>query len=808
MKRSFITIILSLIVCTVSAQFTINGIIKNKEKKPLSGASIIDATSGRAVSAEEDGSFSLSVEAGMHVLQIGFLGYQSILDTINITNDVNMNYALNLEPLLAEEFVLEATRADLKTPMSFQNLDKSDIEANNLGQDLPILLNQSISAVTTSDAGAGVGYTGMRIRGSDASSINVTVNGIPLNDAESHGVFWVNMPDFASSTSSIQIQRGIGSSTNGAGAFGASINLKTSEFDSNSFVEFNNSYGSFNTRKHNVIYNSGLIDDHFVFEGRLSYISSDGYIDRSSSDLRSYYLSSGYYHQKFLVKAVVFSGKELTHQAWYGTPESRVKGNDQEMLEHAANNGLTSDEKANLLESGRTYNYYSYDNEIDNYGQDHFQLITGFQILPKLYLNINGHYTRGKGYFEQWKPSSQLSDFGFTLPVFGTDTISTSDLVIQRWLDNHFYGGVYSFNYKLKSLEIKLGGSYNEYLGEHYGKVVWADYASTIGIDNEYYFSDSKKTDFSNYLRLQYQIGRVSLYADVQHRFIDYKSEGIDNDLRPILIDQVYHFINPKAGLSVSVNPQNSLYFSFAQASREPVRGDFVDAVVKPKPEKMADLELGWRYYHKAVSFGANGYFMNYSDQLVLTGEVNDVGSPIRTNVNKSYRLGLEAYADLRMQNGIEWQPNLTVSRNKIQQFQEPIYDYTNGFDVQIIDHKNTDISFSPSLIVGSNLGYKSDFGLSVFVLSKFVGPQFLDNTSSESRKIESYFVNDLRISYSIESKYWKNFEATLLINNFLNQEYESNGYTYSYIYGSLITENFYYPQAGTNWIAGLKWRF
>ena len=309
-------------------------------------------------------------------------------------------------------------------------------------------------------------------------------------------------------------------------------------------------------------------------------------------------------------------------------------------------------------------------------------------------------------------------------------------------------------------------------------------------------------------MRLQYQIGRVSLYADVQHRFIDYKSEGIDNDLRPILIDQVYHFINPKAGLSVSVNPQNSLYFSFAQASREPVRGDFVDAVVKPKPEKMADLELGWRYYHKAVSFGANGYFMNYSDQLVLTGEVNDVGSPIRTNVNKSYRLGLEAYADLRMQNGIEWQPNLTVSRNKIQQFQEPIYDYTNGFDVQIIDHKNTDISFSPSLIVGSNLGYKSDFGLSVFVLSKFVGPQFLDNTSSESRKIESYFVNDLRISYSIESKYWKNFEATLLINNFLNQEYESNGYTYSYIYGSLITENFYYPQAGTNWIAGLKWRF
>lgn len=808
MKRSILTLSSFLIVSSLFAQHTISGVVQNQQGNLLHGSTILDVTRGKFVTTQDDGSFKLSLEAGMHILKVDFLGYKTIMDTIQLEADIQKTYVLTVEALMAEEFVLEGTRVSGKTPLTYQNLKKADIEANNLGQDLPILLNQTISAVSTSDAGAGIGYTGIRIRGSDATRINVTVNGVPLNDAESHGVFWVNMPDFSSSIASLQIQRGIGSSTNGAGAFGASINMNTSEVDTSGFVEFNNTLGSFNTRKHNVIYNSGLLKDHLVFEGRLSYLTSDGFIDRSASNLHSYYLSTAYYHQKFLVKAVVFSGKERTHQAWYGTPESRINNDDQQMLIHATNNGYSDEQTENLLNSGRTYNYYTYNNEIDDYGQDHYQLISNVQLSPRINLNLIGHYTRGKGYFEQWKPNSAFEDFGFDNPVIGSDTIKSADFVIQRWLDNHFYGTVYALQYRKKTLEIKLGGSYNEYLGEHYGKIIWAEIATTVGKGNEYYFSNSNKKDAANYLRFQYQIGRISFYADLQHRYVDYRSAGVDNDQRTISINKYYSFINPKAGVNWNMNVKNSFYLSVAQASREPVRSDFVDAIVDPKPEQMTDIESGWRFEQGQKSIGINGFLMHYNDQLVLTGEVNDVGSPIRSNVDESYRMGLEAYSTIKLKNGIEWRPNFTLSRNKIVQFNELIYDYTTGYDIELVNHSNSDIAFSPSVIVGSNLGYNSSYGLSIFVLSKYVGRQYLDNTSNSSRAIDAYFVNDVRVSYRIKSQYWKSLEATILVNNFLNIDYESNGYTYSYIYGSLITENFYYPQAGINWLAGLKWRF
>lgn len=807
----FLGVIVTLFSFSVHAQ-TVSGTVTDENGQPLWGVSVWSINSHLGTQTDETGAFELSLPDSQqrHVLRLSRIGFEDVIDTLSTKVAVEKTYQMSAALNSMEEFVVEATRAGVSTPVTHQDISREELEQTNLGQDLPILLNQTVSAVTTSDAGAGVGYTGIRIRGSDATRINVTVNGVPINDAESHGVFWVNMPDFASSTNSLQIQRGVGSSTNGAAAFGASVNMETTGFDSVAYAEFNNSYGSFNTQKHNAIFNSGLISKHFNFEGRLSYIGSDGYIDRSNADLRSYYAAGGYYREKLMIKGVVFSGREITKQAWWGTPESRIDGDDQAMLSHALNNGYTEAETENLLTSGRTYNYYTYNNEIDNYGQDHYQLITGWQITPRIYLNVTGHYTRGLGYFEQSKNGEDLADYGIEYPVIGTKTITTSNLIVRRWLDNHFYGGVYSLQYANARLKVTAGGSYNEYLGQHYGEIIWAQYAPNMDIRERYYFSDSRKADLAQYVKAEYRLGALTIYGDVQYRHIDYASQGVDNDQRPIAIDQTYDFFNPKVGVNWKVNRKHMIYFSVAQGSREPVRSDFTDAVpgVVPKPEFLTNAELGWHHQAEKWTIGINSYLMYYVDQLVLTGEVNDVGSPIRTNVPESYRAGIEMVANVDVWEGLYWRPNLTLSQNKITAFSEILYDYTNGFDILTIEHTNTDIAFSPSVVAGSQLGYKTKKGFTVALLSKYVGRQFLDNTSNADRSIDPYFTNDVLLSYQFRSSYWKRLELSLLINNITNTLYESNGYTYSYVFGDLITENFYYPQAGTNWLAGLKVRF
>jgi iron complex outermembrane recepter protein len=808
MMRAILLVIVTSISYPSFSQNSFKGQISNANQEPIVGASIVEVSSYLGSISNAEGEFHLkNLSNGLHVFKIQFIGFKTITDSITFNGDFTKNYTLEVNPFVADEFVVEATRAGKSTPVTRQEFTKEQIEANNLGQDLPILLNQAVSTVTTSDAGGGVGYTGMRIRGSDGTRINVTVNGVPINDAESHGVFWVNMPDFSSNTSKIQIQRGVGTSSNGAAAFGASVNLQTTGIDSTTFVEFNNSYGSFNTRKHNVIYNSGLVSKHFNFEGRLSYIGSDGYIDRSSSDLRSYYLSGGYYRKKMMIKAVTFSGHEVTHQAWYGTPESRLSGSIDDMTIHALNNGYDEKQTQNLLNSGRTYNYYQYKNEVDDYQQTHYQLITGFQLSRKLYLNITGHYTQGLGFFEQSKPNENFSALGLQDPIIGNDTVSKSDVILRRWLNNHFYGGVYSLQYTKRNLSVTLGGSMNEYTGKHYGEIHWAEFAQNTVVDQRYYFSDAHKLDISNYLRAEYQIKKITFYADAQFRHIAYESQGIDNDQRQIKINQHYNFFNPKAGINWRINSGNNLYVSAAQSSREPVRSDFTDAIsgAVPKPEFMTNAELGWQHGAKFWQFGVNAYFMNYKNQLVQTGELNDVGSPIRTNVPESYRAGLELLGQINLSNGLYWQPNLTVSQNKIATFNEVLYDYTSGYDVLLIEHKNADIAFSPSIISGSELGYKTKVGLSLTLLTKFVGRQFLDNTSNAKRSIDPYITNDIRIAYQVVNPNWKRLEFTLLFNNILNELYSSNGYTYSYVFGSTITENFYYPQAGRNWLFGIK---
>jgi len=810
MRYILIPLFFFLFIPFSEAQNVLKGEIRNASGHPLVGALIADQSSYTATTSGKNGGFELKLKSGVHGIQISHLGYKTIVDSISITEDIDRSYALKINPIISEEFVVEALRANASTPMTFQNISREELDANNLAQDLPILLNQAVSIVTTSDAGGGVGYTGMRIRGSDATRINVTVNGVPLNDPESHGVFWVNMPDFATSTQNIQIQRGVGTSSNGAASFGASINMETSTIDTVASAEFNNTFGSFNTRKHNAIINSGLINDHFNFEGRLSYISSDGYIDRSAADLRSYYFAGGYYSKRAMLKAITFSGREITQQAWWGTPESRINGDENAMIDHAINNGLNETQTENLLNAGRTYNYYQYENEVDNYGQDHYQLISGYQLNDDFYLNLTGHYTKGQGYFEQFKNDSDLEEFGIANAVFGTDTITSSDIVVRRWLDNDFYGGVYSLQYDRNLLNVTLGGSANQYDGRHFGEVIWSEFASNSEIGDRYYESESSKMDVSNYLKAQLTLNKFTFYGDIQGRFIDYTSSGVDNDQRLIDIDQQYLFFNPKVGLSYQPNGKNLFYASFAQSSREPVRNDFTDAAVGviPEHEVLNDLEIGWNYRKSKISFGVNGYFMAYENQLVLTGELNDVGSPIRTNVPESYRAGIELQAQIDIVGGLYWKTNLTLSQNKITAFNEVLYDYTLGFDVIEIAHQNTDIAFSPSVIGGSQIGYKTKFGLEGVLLTKYVGKQYLDNTSNEDRVIEDYLVNDIRLTYSVKTERLKNLELSLLVNNVLNELYSSNGYTYSYVFGGTITENFYYPQAGTNWLLGLKVKF
>jgi len=811
MKTSLFAFALLFISTLSFGQYSISGRVYDEAKSPVSRATVMAIPSYTTITTNSEGVFALSgLKSGQYELIIDHLGYKTIIDTIDLQQDAVKDYNLVINPFMTSEFVVEATRADHLTPVTYENISKKEIAELNLGQDMPQLLNQTVSMVTTSDAGAGVGYTGMRIRGSDATRINVTVNGVPINDSESHGVFWVNMPDLSSSTNNIQIQRGVGTSTNGAASFGASVNIETNGLDTSSRVIINNSYGSFNTRKHLAIINSGLIGDHFNFEGRLSYIGSDGFIDRSAVDLRSYYVSGGYYGEKMFVKALTFSGKEKTQQAWYGTPESRINGSDEEMLAHAANNGYSDEQIDNLLTSGRTYNHYLYDNEIDNYGQSHYHLVSGYQLSSNLYLNLTGHYTKGGGYFEQFKEKRDLAEYGIEYPIIGADTITESNTIVRRWLDNHFYGGVYSLQYTTQKLKLVVGGAINQYLGDHFGEVIWTEYASTSDIREQYYFSDSKKNDFSYYAKASYLIGKFSLFADMQYRHIKYESQGVDNDLRTISIDKVYDFYNPKAGVSYQANSKNSFYLSGGMASREPVRGDFTDAVAgsSPKPEFLTNAELGWNYSSTLVQLAANGYYMRYKDQLVLTGEVNDVGSPVRTNVPESYRAGLELTAHIGKVYGLYWSPNLTLSQNKIVSFSQTVYDYTNGFDIVTRDFKNTDIAFSPSIIGASKLGYRTKFGLHAAVLTKYVGRQYLDNTMDNAKSIDAYLVNDVLISYAFDSRLLRNIEVSLLVNNVLNELYESNGYTYSYIWGSEITENFYYPQAGTNYLVGLKWTF
>ena len=717
-----------------------------------------------------------------------------------------------------QEVEVVSVRATAKTPMAYSNMDKETIEEMNFGQDIPFLLTLTPSVIATSDAGTGIGYTGFRVRGTDANRINITSNGIPLNDAESHGVFWVNMPDFASSVQDLQIQRGVGTSTNGAGAFGASINMKTENLSLTPYGEFNGSYGSFNTSKATFKLGSGTINDHWAFDARLSSINSDGFIDRASVDLKSYFLQGAYFKENTLIKFVTFGGKEKTYHAWDGVPDYILETGDR-----------TYNPSGEMGKDGNGNTVY-YDNQTDNYIQTHYQLSL-LQVLNEyLKLNISLHYTPGKGYYEEYKQQRTLKEYGLKSFELPDTIIKKSDLIRQKHLDNDFGGMIFSLDYKKNRLNLSLGGGGSYYDGNHFGKVIWTkDYTqdSQHFPEHEYYRNTGRKTDINIYLKGTYELSdKLNFYGDVQYRYIDYKIRGRNdkwdwwiNDMQKLDIHENYNFINPKAGIFYQLDNKNTLYGSFAVAHREPNRKNFTEAGIyeNPKAEQLMDYELGYKFNNRFFAAGVNFYYMKYKDQLVLNGKVNEIGEQLTSNVPDSYRMGVELIAGIKITNWLKWDGNLTLSKNRIEKYTEyiPVFDPEGNMEeeYQAAVFNSTPIAFSPDVIANSLFSFKyRAFQLGIH--SNYVSRQYMDNTGDRGRSIDDYFVNNLRLGYNFKLPGVKEIGVNLLINNIFNEKYETNGWLWSCFNrtesGELTPylEKSYFPQAGTNLLANLVLKF
>lgn len=804
-------------------QYDVKGVIRDsKTGQALPGATVQLAGSRNFAIADEFGRFALrKVPAGDHQLAFQFVGYKRKSEPVSVNANLNLTIQLEEDVRMTDEVIVYATRARENTPVTYSTVEKQSIDKQNFGQDLPYLLNWTPSVVTTSDAGTGFGYTGVRIRGSDATSINVTINGIPYNDGESLGSFWVDIPDIASSSQSIQIQRGVGSSSNGAGAFGATINLQTNARNDDPYAEVTNSVGflgtfsEYNSRRHTFSFGTGLLNNHWVLDGRISTIKSEGFIDRATADLSSYYFSAGFYSGNTMIKGIMFGGHERTYQAWYGVPESRLKNDVEAMEITAMNEGWNEEQTQNLLQSNsRTFNPYLYPNQVDDYRQDHFQL----HLSQKLSDNINGnlslHYTPGKGYYEEYRYNDRLSDYRIEPVQIGGETISRTDLIRRRWLDNDFYGFTYSLNYTKNNWDATLGGGWNRYDGDHFGEVIWAE-VSPVPHEYRYYYNNGDKRDFNIYAKANHSFTEsVSGYLDLQYRTISYAAKGLENKGDYLDIEERFNFFNPKAGLVFAFADNHEAYASFSVANREPVRSDFVNAPggVVPTHETLYNPEAGYRFSAKGLTLHLNAYLMKYRDQLVHTGMLNDVGAALRTNVKDSYRAGIEAQALVTLSEKFVLNANATFSRNKIKQFDEVLYDYGPDFEdyIEVVrTHRNTDIAFSPSLIAGSGLTYRPFKGFEAAWLLKYVGSQYLDNTSNDSRKIGSYLTNDLRFIYSVKPGFADEITFSLLVNNILDEKYESNGYTWGYLGGGAeYRENYFFPQVGRNVLAMVALKF
>jgi len=785
MKRLFFLLVMMSLTTMIFAQYTISGVVENEEGEVLPGANVVLAGTYTGAVADPKGRFEINnLHPGTYELIISFIGYNKTSQKVELMQgNKSITITLKQSGIMTEEVMVSATRAGDKTPVAKTSVDRSTIENRNMGQDIPYLLTMTPSYVATSDAGAGVGYTNFRIRGTDLNRINVTVNGIPMNDAESHGTWFVDIPDLAGSIDNIQVQRGVGTSTNGAAAFGATINLQTTTLNKKPYAEIKSSAGSFSTFKNSVSAGTGLMGK-FAFDVRLSKVTSDGFIDRASSDLKSFFVSGGYYSENTILKVNIFSGFEETYQAWYGVPSE-------------------------LLKTDRTYNPYTYDNAVDHYQQDHYQLHFSHKFNEYLNLNAALHYTYGRGYYENYEYDQTYAAYQMVAP----EGIDMTDLVARKWLDNDFYGATYSLNYDKDVHTFTLGGGYNEYDGRHFGRVIWAQYMGDNEKDHEWYNGDGIKKDFNIFSKYNLQMTEsLSLYADLQYRHIDYSISGIDNGLRDIAQEHKFDFFNPKGGIYYKPNAQNEAYLSYARAHREPNRANFVDAGPngdkQPVPETLNDFEAGYTHRNLNYSIGANLYYMFYNNQLIQTGEINDVGSAIMVNVDDSHRAGIELTGGLKITRSLKWDVNATFSQNKISNFTEYVDNWDDGGQIENKLGK-TDLSFSPKTIVNSQLSFQAARGLSIGLMSNYVSDQYIDNTSNEDRKLDSWFVNSLKADYTIKDCLFKEIKLHLMVNNLFDEKYESNAWVYSYYYGGTRYKmDGYFPQAGINFLAGIDFNF
>ena len=782
MKKITIFLFLFASILANAQSFTVKGTVQDENKKPLPNASILIKETKKGISTDINGNFRIQLQKGTYTLQISFLGFKTITDKIIVSKDEDYVIQLNSDATSLDEVLVSAVRVNADSPITHSNVSKEELEKRNLGQDIPALLNFLPSVITTSDAGAGIGYTGIRVRGTDATRVNVTINGIPYNDPESQGTFWVNLGDFASSTQSLQLQRGVGTSTNGSGAFGASLNILTDAVAEDAYGEISNSFGSFGTRKHTVKFSTGKLNDKIEISGRLSNINSDGYIDRAFTDLKSYFLQGVYQDNNTLIKALTFGNKEQTYQSWFGIT-------------------------ANQLQENRRQNPYTYDNETDNYWQDHYQLHWNERIDNNWSTNIGLNYTKGRGYFEQYEDDTdEISLYnGIVLPSdirIDEDengdpiNIPITDVIRRRWLDNDFYVANANVTYKNQKIEIISGLSYSIFKGDHFGEVIWArQFSNTANIRDRYYEGDATKNDFSIFSKATFKLNKsLTGFIDLQGRFVNYKTNGLSSKGVSFVTDTDFSFFNPKFGLTYKTNQNNSFYMSYARANREPNRDDFENGVTEN--ETLNDIELGWRYNTEKVALSSNLYYMFYQNQLVLTGQLDDVGSPIRATSGKSYRLGLEIDANIKFNDIFSISTNLALSNSKNR-------DFNSSTSAGLINLGNTNIAYSPELIIGNAFNYNPIDNLQISLLSKYVGEQSLNNIDDKRGVLEDYFINDLNINYEFKPKsIFKSIRISGLINNIFDKEYSSNAIDYGsgYVY--------FYPQATRNFLIGATLRF
>jgi len=809
MRRFFFVLLINVLIAAgVNAGNDNGSVIRGKvmdiSGNALTGASVTVTDSFIGVHTNSDGTYVITgLKDGTYLLSFSFIGYETRVEDVDLQGDIILNISLTEKPYQTEDVLVSAMRAGEHAPLAYSTIGRDILKKQNSGYDLPYLLSLTPSYVETSEAGNGIGYTSLRIRGTDANRINVTIDGVPLNDAESQQVFWVDLPDLASSVENIQIQRGAGTSSNGSGAFGATISLQTLNPESEPFAEIATSVGSYNTLKNTVSAGSGMLGGKFGLMMRYSDIKSDGYIKRTGSNHRSENISAIFRSGKSILKANILIGQEHTGIGWWGVPKEMLS------IDRRYNPaGEYTDESGNIK---------YYDNESDNYNQNHFQLTYSQKLGDYFSLHTALHYTKGKGYYEEYRADQNYADYGLQEVIIGDSVITNTDLIRRKWMSNDFYGLVYSLKYKKDNIEATIGGGMNQYLGDHFGKIIWMQYAGNTEKDYQWYFNDSRKGEISMYGKINYSLSeKFSIFGDMQYRHILYEMKGIDDDMKDLGQEHRFGFFNPKAGIFYSINTNQDAYFSFSMANREPTRTDLKeasgDAGAEPIPEQLYDSEMGYNVRTGKASIGVNLYGMIYRDQLVPTGELSDVGYSIMTNVNKSYRIGMEIVAGIKPAYFIDWDMNLTLSRSRIRDFTEYYTDYnTSDWSSKYLSKNLGEvvIAYSPSVIATSDLGFKILKGIDLHLISKFVGKQYIDNTMNPERMINPYFVSNIRLDYEPDIRNLKGVQLQILVNNIFNEVYESNGYGGNwYEDGVEKSWSSYFPQAGTNFMVKIGLKF